>query len=153
MKHGLLKKKQPHSFYSLLFPILFNLIHYYFYFMISPSSRWLYRTLLKVYLETEIRSTVFFTTLVQKILPSAEIGPVRPHHYLSCIFRFMVELSFQPTSQLFFHILVACYKWSAITNWCVKNIQSKWAPPSSPLGNEVMTRFAFTQEQRKTRAH
>lgn len=123
-KHGLLKKTQkPNSFYSLLFPILFCLIHYCFYSMIS-SSKWLYGTLLKVHLEIEIRSTVFFTTLEQKIVPFAEIGPVRPHHYLSCIFRFMVELSFQPTSQLFVHLLVACYKWSAIANWCVRLFKS-----------------------------
>lgn len=97
--------------------------------MISPSSRWLYGTLLEVHIEIEIRSTVFSTTLVhktvrQKTLPFAEIRPVTPHHYLSCIFRFMVELSFQPTSQLFVHVLVACYEWSAIANWCVRIFKS-----------------------------
>lgn len=99
-------RKKLISFYFLCLPIPFSLIHYCLYFMISPSC--LYGTLLKVHLEIIIRSTIFFTTWVhktlgQKILPFAETGPVRPHHYLSRIFRFMVELSFQPTSQLVIH--------------------------------------------------
>lgn len=123
------RRKKLIPFYFLCLPIPFSLIHYCLYFMISPSSSCLYRTLLKVHLEIIIRSTIFFTTWVhktlgQKILPFAEIGPIRPHHYLSRIFRFMVELSFQPTSQLFIHILVPCYKWSAMANWCVRIFKS-----------------------------
>lgn len=83
-----MERKNTISFYSLLLPIpvsfwFMTVFHFISWFLLSPSSSYWYRILLKAHLAIEIRSTVFFFIILahrilgQKILPFAEIRPVR----------------------------------------------------------------------------